>query len=69
MPQDLPWAAYCDELAGLKANRHLETRVPAERIVFRTNTVQGMAATLAAGLGAGWLPCLVGDALPRSGKG
>ncbi|WP_372072062.1 LysR family transcriptional regulator [Tistrella mobilis] len=64
MPDDLAWAAYCDELAGLKANRHLETRVPAERIVFRTNTVQGMAATLAAGLGAGWLPCLVGDALP-----
>jgi len=61
---DHMWASFCDELAGLKVTRLIDTTVPPERIVFRTNSVQGMAAAISAGVGVGYLPCMTGDMIP-----
>ncbi|MFD0388695.1 LysR substrate-binding domain-containing protein [Tistrella bauzanensis] len=58
---DQMWASFCDELAGLKVTRLIDTTVPPERIVFRTNSVQGMAAAISAGVAIGYLPCMAGD--------
>jgi DNA-binding transcriptional LysR family regulator len=38
--------------------------VPADRIVYTVNTVSGLADAIEAGIGVGYLPCLVGDARP-----
>jgi molybdate transport repressor ModE-like protein len=62
--QDRLWATYSDELSGLRAARFLEEQVPAHNIAYRVNSVQLLAAGIMEGLGAGYLPCLVGDAVP-----
>ncbi|MDQ8728295.1 LysR family transcriptional regulator [Bradyrhizobium sp. LHD-71] len=55
------WVSYGKNLSGLKAYGFVETRVPGERIVFRCDSVAGMATAIAAGIGVGFLPCMHGD--------
>ncbi|WP_369059029.1 LysR family transcriptional regulator [Caulobacter sp. 73W] len=61
---DKSWVSYGGRLSGLKACTLLEARAPAEAIGYRTDSVAGAAAAIAAGLGAGYLPCMLGDLSP-----
>lgn len=58
------WVSYSDELAELKAARFLSARVDAKHICYRANSVQAVAAAIDAGLGMGYLPCMLGDLTP-----
>ncbi|HEY0686542.1 MAG TPA: LysR family transcriptional regulator [Steroidobacter sp.] len=62
--KDRRWVSYSDELADLKAARFLSARVEASHISYRANSVQGVAAAIGAGLGIGYLPCMLGDLIP-----
>ena len=55
------WLSYGKNLSGLKAHNFVEERVRGERIVFRSDSVAGMATAIAAGMGIGFLPCMHGD--------
>lgn len=59
------WASYGSSLSGLRAFKFVEERVPGEKIAYRSNSVAGMAAAIAAGLGVGFLPCMHGDLSDR----
>lgn len=64
------WVTYADELSSIKAAQRIDTEVAPENIVYRVNSVEGIAAAIEAGLGFGYLPCLIGDtsrALTRVG--
>ncbi|MDG2520618.1 LysR family transcriptional regulator [Caulobacter segnis] len=58
------WVSYGGRLSALRACRLLDSRVPADAIGYRTDSVAGAAAAIAAGLGAGYLPCMLGDLSP-----
>ncbi|QFU18040.1 LysR family transcriptional regulator [Microvirga thermotolerans] len=58
------WVALGDNLAALKAARFVRDRVPHEKIVYKVNTVLGLAEAVEAGLGIGPLPCFIADAKP-----
>jgi DNA-binding transcriptional LysR family regulator len=61
---DRTWVALGDNLAGLKAARFVRDRVPAERIVYKVNTVLGLSEAVENGIGIGPLPCFIADARP-----
>lgn len=56
-----PWVSYGRGLAGLKAYAFVNERVPKENIVYRSDSVAGVASAIAAGMGIGFLPCMHGD--------
>lgn len=58
------WVTYADELSSLKAAQRVEAEVALGDIAYRVNSVEGVAAAIDAGLGLGYLPCLVGDCNP-----
>ncbi len=58
------WVMLGDGFAGLKVVRSMQARVPPERIVYKLNTVLGLAEAVEAGIGIGHLPCFIGDARP-----
>lgn len=58
------WVTYVDELASIKAARRVEAEVAPQDVAYRVNSVEGVAAAIGAGLGLGYLPCLVGDCSP-----
>jgi DNA-binding transcriptional LysR family regulator len=62
--ENASWVTLSDELAGHNSTRFVRTSVPADRIVYTVNTVSGLADAIEAGIGVGYLPCLVGDARP-----
>ena len=53
-----------DDLAALKVVRFVREHVPSERIVYKINTVLGLAEAVEAGVGVGHLPCFVADVRP-----
>ncbi|GAB2875240.1 LysR family transcriptional regulator [Paraburkholderia jirisanensis] len=55
------WVSYGKGLSGLKAFRFVNDRVPSDKIVYRSDSVAGVASAIAAGLGIGFLPCMHGD--------
>jgi DNA-binding transcriptional LysR family regulator len=59
-----PWVSLGDELAALKVVRFVREHVPPERIVYKINTVLGLAEAVEAGVGVGHLPCFVADVRP-----
>ncbi|OUL98233.1 LysR family transcriptional regulator [Variovorax sp. JS1663] len=59
--EEQPWVTLNDELAGHSSTRFVRTNVPAERIGYTVNTVSGLAEAIEAGIGVGYLPCVVGD--------
>lgn len=61
---DRCWVMLGDGFAGLKVVRSMQARVPPERIVYKLNTVLGLAEAVEAGIGIGHLPCFIGDARP-----
>ncbi len=58
------WVSLGDQFAGLKAVRYLASHVAAERIVYRVNTVLGLAEAIEAGIGIGFAPCFIADRRP-----
>ncbi len=61
---DRSWLSYSGELSSLKAVRLVDAQVASQNVCFRLNTVNGLAAAVAAGLGVGYLPCILGDVHP-----
>lgn len=59
-----PWVSYSSALSGLKATGYLEDRVDADCISYRTDSVAAACAAIVAGLGFGFLPCMLGDITP-----
>ncbi len=59
-----PWVALGDHLGPVKAARFVRDRVAPERIVYKLNTVLGLAEAVEAGIGIGPLPCFIADARP-----
>jgi DNA-binding transcriptional LysR family regulator len=60
--RDADWIGFGDNLANLKAAKWLKDH--AGRIVYRINTVLGLAEATAAGMGYGLLPCFIAGSLP-----
>jgi len=60
-----PWVSYGKGLSGLKACRFVEDSIPGERIMYRSDSVAGVAAAIASGMGIGFLPCMHGDLVPH----
>lgn len=62
---DRQWVSYGDSLSNLKAAKFIDRHVREENIVYLTNSVAGAAEGIAAGLGIGYLPCMLGDLSPE----
>ncbi len=58
------WVMLGDGFGGLKVVRSMQARIPPERIVYKLNTVLGLAEAVEAGIGIAHLPCFIGDARP-----
>jgi DNA-binding transcriptional LysR family regulator len=58
------WVGFAENLANLKAAKWLKERAAPERIVYRINTVLGLAEAASAGIGLALLPCFIGAATP-----
>jgi DNA-binding transcriptional LysR family regulator len=61
---DCQWVSYTGTLSDLKASKFIEERVHHDNIAYRTDSVAGAAAAIAAGLGLGYLPRVLGDITP-----
>jgi len=59
-----PWVGFGDALAALKPAKWLREQIPAELIACRIDSVLGLAAAAAAGIGLALLPCFIGAATP-----
>lgn len=58
------WVSLGDQFTSLKAVRYLQKHVAPERVVYRVNTVLGLAEAVEAGIGIGFLPCFIDDRRP-----
>lgn len=61
---DQVWVSYSAGLAKLSATCYVESRVDANAIAYRTDSVAAASVAIAAGLGLGFLPCMLGDITP-----
>ncbi|TDY43241.1 LysR family transcriptional regulator [Paraburkholderia rhizosphaerae] len=55
------WVSYGKGLSGLKAFSFVNDRVHRDNIVYRSDSVAGVASAISAGIGIGFLPCMHGD--------
>jgi DNA-binding transcriptional LysR family regulator len=58
------WIAFTDQVSIARASKWLKEHVDEERIVYKANTLVGLAETAAAGVGLALMPCFVGAAVP-----
>lgn len=58
---DRQWVSYSGKLSGLNTFKFVEERVHPDKIAYRMDSAAGAAAAIAAGLGVGYLPCMLGD--------
>jgi DNA-binding transcriptional LysR family regulator len=63
-PDTFGWIGFGDGLANVRAARWLAENVAERRIQCRVDSILGVAHLIAAGLGAGLLPCFIGDHTP-----
>lgn len=59
-----PWVALAENFSSLKLVQHVRDHVAGDCLVYRINTVLGLAEAVEAGIGIGFLPCFIGDARP-----
>ena len=59
--EEAPWVAFGDNLGSPIGKRWTERNISQRRQVFRVNSVLSMAESIAAGAGAGVLPCFIGN--------
>lgn len=55
------WTTYSGSLSRLRAAKWIEQAVPYENIAYRSDSVVSVAAAIEAGIGIGYLPCMLGD--------
>jgi DNA-binding transcriptional LysR family regulator len=58
------WVSLGEQLGGFKLSKWVAAHVPPDRIVYKLNTVLGLADAVEAGIGIGYLPCFIADARP-----
>ncbi|MHC6225105.1 LysR family transcriptional regulator [Pseudomonas sp. X10] len=58
------WVSYGKGLSSLKAYQFIDEHVPRENIIYCSDSVYGVAATIAADIGIDLLPCMHGDLVP-----
>ncbi len=58
------WLGLGDNLSGLRPAKWLREHVGEDRVVYRVNTVLGLAEAAASGIGLALLPCFIGSATP-----
>jgi DNA-binding transcriptional LysR family regulator len=58
------WIAFADNTSIAKAMKWLKEHVPEDRIVYKVNTLVGLAEAAAAGIGLALMPCFVGAGVP-----
>jgi DNA-binding transcriptional LysR family regulator len=58
---DLCWIGFGDAIGSIGPARWLAQKLPQARVMYRLNTVLGMAQAVESGLGVGFLPCFIGD--------
>jgi DNA-binding transcriptional LysR family regulator len=58
------WIAFTDVVSVAKVMKWLKTHVDEERIVYKVNTMLGLAEVAAGGVGIVVLPCFIGAAIP-----
>ena len=58
------WLGFEDSLSHLRSARWIETHVPPDRIVYRSNSLLALRAAARAGIGVAALPCYLGDRDP-----
>lgn len=58
------WIGFSDGLGTIKPAKWLRERVGDDQLVYRVNTVLGLAEAAAAGMGLAVLPCFVGATIP-----
>lgn len=58
------WIGFSDNLGGIKPAKWLRERVGEEKLVYRINTVLGLAEAAAAGIGLAVLPCFIAAVTP-----
>ena len=63
-----PWIGFGDNFAPPLGKRWMDENVDPRRQVCRVNSVLGMTAAAAAGVGAAILPCFLGDPRPELGR-
>ncbi len=59
--EEAPWVGFGDNLGSLIGKRWTERHIGQRRQVCRVNSVLSMAESIAAGAGAGVLPCFIGN--------
>ena len=64
-PPKYNWVGFADHIAIAKTTKWLKNHVDdADRMVYKVNTMLGLAEAVAAGAGLGLLPCFVGRSVP-----
>ena len=59
------WVGFADHIAIAKATKWLKDRAgSADRLVYKVNTMLGIAEAVAGGVGLALLPCFVGASVP-----
>lgn len=61
---DQVWASYAGRLSGLRAVAYVDMRVAPRNILYRADSVAAVHAAITAGMGVGFLPCMLGDSTP-----
>jgi len=62
--RDYQWVGFADNLANLSPATWLHDHVGEERVMYRVDTVMGLAEAAQAGAGLALLPCFIGSATP-----
>jgi len=58
------WIGLGDVLGQLNVAKYVRQHIAAERIVYKVNTVLGLAEAVEQGIGIGHLPCFIADTRP-----
>lgn len=59
--EEAPWVGFGDSLGSPGGRRWTERNIGQRRLVWRVNSILSMAESIAAGAGAGVLPCFIGN--------
>jgi DNA-binding transcriptional LysR family regulator len=62
--RDHDWVTFADHFSIAKATKWLREHVDETRIVYKVNTLVGLAEAAAGGVGIALLPCFVGAVVP-----
>jgi len=58
------WVTLGEQMGHFHLTKWMVKTIPADRIVYRLNTVLGLVEAVEAGIGVGYVPCFIGDTRP-----